>query len=65
MREDEDHRRSLALLTAISRVASDLPRAVALLAEADDDADAVGRLQAAYGLTPEQRKESSSSSCGS
>jgi hypothetical protein len=54
MLEDENHRRHLALLTAISQVTSDLPRVAALLADADDDADAVSRLQEAYSLTSEQ-----------
>lgn len=53
MLEDENHRRHLALLTAISQVTSDLPRAASLLADADDAA-AVSRLQVAYGLTFEQ-----------
>jgi hypothetical protein len=54
MLQDENHRRHLALLTAISEVSSDLPRAAALLADAGDEADAVSRLQEAYGLTSEQ-----------
>ncbi|HEY0377902.1 MAG TPA: hypothetical protein VGC87_13350 [Pyrinomonadaceae bacterium] len=54
MLEDENHRRHLALLTAISQVTSDLPRAATLLADVDDDAAAVSRLQEAYGLTFEQ-----------
>ena len=54
MLEDENHRRHLALLTAISQVSSDLPRAAALLADAADDAAAISRLREAYGLTAEQ-----------
>jgi DNA gyrase/topoisomerase IV subunit A len=54
MLEDENHRRHLALLTAISQVSSDLPRAAALLADAADDAAALSRLREAYGLTAEQ-----------
>lgn len=54
MLEDDDHRRHLALLAAISQVSSDLPRAAALLADAADDADAISRLREAYGLTAEQ-----------
>jgi hypothetical protein len=49
--EDENHRRYFALLTALSKVSSDLPRAAALLADADGDADAVNRLREAFGLT--------------
>jgi hypothetical protein len=52
--EDENHRRHLALLTAISQVSSDLPRAAALLADAADDAAALSRLREAFGLTAEQ-----------
>src|SRR3712207_4263343 len=54
MFENENHRRHLALLTAISQVLTDLPRAAALLADAADDAAAIGRLREAYGLTAEQ-----------
>jgi hypothetical protein len=52
--DDQNHRRTLAFLTAMSQVSADLPRAAAVLANADDDAEAVGRLQDAYGLTSEQ-----------
>jgi hypothetical protein len=54
--DDESHRRHLALLTAISQVSADVPRTAAVLAGADDDADAVSRLQEAYGLTSEQAR---------
>ncbi len=57
MLEDENHQRHLALLTAISQVSSDLPRAAALLADAADDAAAISRLRKAYGLAAEQAEE--------
>ncbi|MGY1640755.1 hypothetical protein ACI782_06420 [Geodermatophilus sp. SYSU D00703] len=54
MLQDENHQTRLAVLTAISQVSTDLPRLVALLADADDDTDARERLQEAYKFTPVQ-----------
>jgi hypothetical protein len=51
---DRAHRTRLAVLSALSEVSADLPRLVAVLADAEDDADALRRLQAAYDLTPVQ-----------
>jgi hypothetical protein len=51
---DRAHRMRLAVLSALSEVSADLPRLVAVLADAEDDADALRRLLAAYDLTPVQ-----------
>jgi hypothetical protein len=51
-RLDDNHRTHLAVLTALSRISADVPALAALLADADDDADAIGRLQEAYDLSP-------------
>src|SRR4051812_34249918 len=54
MRDDENHRTHLAVLTALSRVSDDLPAFIALLADADDDAAAGRRLQDTYDFSPIQ-----------
>ncbi len=51
---DRAHRTRLAVLSALSDVSADLPCLVAVLADAEDDADALRLLQAAYDLTPVQ-----------
>jgi len=51
---DHAHQTRLAVLSALADVSADLPRLVAVLAEAEDDADALRRLQAAYDFTPVQ-----------
>jgi len=43
-----------AVLGALSRVLADLPALLAVLAEADDENDAVRRLEEAYDFTPVQ-----------
>ncbi len=48
------HEVRLAILEALSRVLGDLPPFLALLAEADDESDAVRRLEEAYDFTPVQ-----------
>jgi hypothetical protein len=51
---DPNHEMRLAVLGALSRVLADLPAFLALLAEADDESDAVRRLKEAYDFTPVQ-----------
>ena len=51
---DRAHQTRLAVLSALADVSADLPRLVTVLADAEDDADALRRLQAAYDLAPVQ-----------
>jgi hypothetical protein len=51
-----NHAMHIAVLDALSRVLADLPSLVAILAGADDEDDAVGRLRQAYDLTPVQAR---------
>jgi hypothetical protein len=51
---DPDHEMRLTVLGALSRVLADVPALLALLAEADDESDAVRRLEQAYDFTPVQ-----------
>jgi hypothetical protein len=44
----------LTVLAALSRALADVPALLTVLAEADDDSDAVRRLQETYGFTPLQ-----------
>lgn len=46
----------LAVLGAMSRALADLPALMALLAEADDEADAVRRLQETHAFSPLQAR---------
>jgi hypothetical protein len=51
---DPHHEMRRAVLGALSRVLADLPALLAVLADADDENDAVRRLEEAYDFTPVQ-----------